>query len=125
MKAPRSSGRIPVRDPLKARPIGLRTASTMTASGIRKVSLVVWRRAGPRPARPGILRNEHEFSVRRVLLALPRLARPVERKRLALDRQLPARGQLDQPVVRRLCLVARHVSEGEPDDRERLATDVA
>ena len=37
--APISSGRCWASDPLKARPIGVRTASTITASGMGEVSL--------------------------------------------------------------------------------------
>src|SRR3954447_23616233 len=121
MKAPRSSGRMPMSEPLKARPIGLRTASTITASGMREVSL-----SGQAAVRRrGTLGDEHQFSVRRVLLAAPRFARPVERKRLALDLQLTARGQLDQARVGGFGLVARDVSQREADDRERLAAYVS
>src|SRR4051794_35872231 len=116
--APRSSGRIPVSEPLKARPIGLRMASTMTASGMRKVSLS---RYGGAP----MLRNQHEFSVRRVLLATPGFSGPVKRKRLPFDFQIARRGELEQAVVGRLGLVARDVAEREAHDRERLSADVA
>src|SRR5436190_10212353 len=72
-----------------------------------------------------MLRNEHELSVRRVLLAAPRFSHPVKRKRLALDSQFPAGCQLDKTDERRFGLVMRHVAEGESDDRERLPADVA
>src|SRR5437764_812067 len=49
--------------------MGLRTESTMTASGIRKVSLEWVRRRRN-------LRNENELSVRRVLLTSPSFSRP-------------------------------------------------
>src|SRR3954447_19515226 len=96
-------------------------ASTMTASGIREVSFVSWRQAGAAARGGGILRNEHEFSVRRVLLAPPRLADPVERKRLPLDLQLAAGGQLDEALIGSRGLLPRHVSKGESHDRQGLA----
>src|SRR3954470_16619284 len=107
---------MPVSEPLNARPIGLRTASTMTASGMREVSL--WSGGG------GILRNQHQFPVWRGLLALPGLAYPVERECLAVDRELARGGQLDQPPVGGLGLVPRHVADGESDDGKRLRPDV-
>src|ERR671933_2762809 len=98
---------MPTSEPLKARPIGLRTASTITASGIG--GNPPWRRRGPAGAGRRIvvpahslndsgpyrgpkcttvawargLRDEHELLVRRLGLPAPRLTRPVERKGLA------------------------------------------
>ena len=47
-KAPVSSGRNEASEPLKARPIGVRTVSTITASGIWGISLRArWRKCGP------------------------------------------------------------------------------
>ena len=40
--APVSSGRSWESEPLKARPTGVRTLSTITASGIERVSLAAW-----------------------------------------------------------------------------------
>ena len=46
--APVSSGRSWASEPLKARPTGVRTLSTITASGIERVSLAAVAR-GPKP----------------------------------------------------------------------------
>src|SRR3954452_5951536 len=115
--APRSSGRIPVSDPLKARPIGLRTASTMTASGM-KSSPSEWSGGAL------MLGNQHQLSVRGVLLATPRLARPVKRKCLPFDLQIATGGQLDEPRIGRLGLLLGDVPKRESNDRERLAANV-
>src|SRR5918999_4823997 len=110
-----SSGRTWVSEPLKARPMGVRMASTITASGMETVSCSGHRR------RTVPLRLEHELPVRRGGLALPGLGDPLERQRLVLDGQPPRGGVLEHHAVRAGLFLLGRRAEREPADVERLA----